>query len=49
MTSEFSGCVLYNEIRKQTKNPDIKQLMRYMARDESRHRIEAEASGDATV
>ena len=37
MTSEFSGCVLYNEIQKQAKNPDIKQLMRYMARDESRH------------
>ena len=37
MTSEFSGCVLYNEIRKNVDNPDIKQLMTYMARDESRH------------
>jgi magnesium-protoporphyrin IX monomethyl ester (oxidative) cyclase len=37
LTSEFSGCILYNEIRKQVKNPDIKQLMTYMARDESRH------------
>jgi len=37
LTSEFSGCVLYNEIQKQVTNPDIKQLMRYMARDESRH------------
>jgi magnesium-protoporphyrin IX monomethyl ester (oxidative) cyclase len=37
MTSEFSGCVLYNEIRKNVKNPDIKQLMTFMARDESRH------------
>ncbi len=37
MTSEFSGCVLYNEIRKNVSNPDIKQLMTYMARDESRH------------
>ena len=37
MTSEFSGCVLYNEIRKNVSNPDIKQLMTFMARDESRH------------
>ena len=36
-TSEFSGCILYNEIRKNITNPDIKQLMAYMARDESRH------------
>jgi magnesium-protoporphyrin IX monomethyl ester (oxidative) cyclase len=37
LTSEFSGCILYNEIRKNIDNPDIKQLMTYMARDESRH------------
>jgi magnesium-protoporphyrin IX monomethyl ester (oxidative) cyclase len=37
VTSEFSGCVLYNEIRKHVDNPDIKQLMAFMARDESRH------------
>ncbi len=37
ITSEFSGCVLYNEIKKNVSNPDIKQLMTYMARDESRH------------
>ena len=37
ITSEFSGCVLYNEIRKNVENPDIKQLMTYMTRDESRH------------
>ena len=36
-TSEFSGCILYNEIQKNVTNPDIKALMRYMARDESRH------------
>jgi magnesium-protoporphyrin IX monomethyl ester (oxidative) cyclase len=37
LTSEFSGCILYNEIRKNVDNPDIKKLMTYMARDESRH------------
>ena len=37
LTSEFSGCILYNEVRKHVRNPDIRQLMTYMARDESRH------------
>jgi len=37
LTSEFSGCILYNEIQKNVTNPDIKALMRFMARDESRH------------
>jgi magnesium-protoporphyrin IX monomethyl ester (oxidative) cyclase len=37
ITSEFSGCILYNEIQKNVTNPDIKALMRFMARDESRH------------
>jgi magnesium-protoporphyrin IX monomethyl ester (oxidative) cyclase len=37
LTSEFSGCILYNEIQKNVGNPDIKALMRFMARDESRH------------
>jgi magnesium-protoporphyrin IX monomethyl ester (oxidative) cyclase len=37
VTSEFSGCILYNEIQKNVSNPDVKALMRFMARDESRH------------
>lgn len=37
LTSEYSGCVLYNEIRKNVTNPDIKKLMTYLTRDESRH------------
>ena len=37
ITSEYSGCVLYNEIRKNVTNPDIKALMTFMTRDESRH------------
>ena len=37
MTSEFSGCILYAEMARRTKNPDMKRLMKYLARDESRH------------
>ena len=36
-TSEYSGCVLYANIARKVKNPDVKRVMRYMARDESRH------------
>ena len=37
VTSEFSGCVLYAELKKKVDNPDMKAVFGYMARDESRH------------
>ena len=37
ITSEFSGCVLYAEIKKKVRNKDMKKLFGSMARDESRH------------
>ncbi len=37
ITSEYSGCILYKDIQKAVDNPDVKEVMAHMARDESRH------------